>query len=530
MDRFCLVLTDELAGDDALARERLAEAFDMDAATFQEKVWQRVPLIIRRALDAPAAQAQLARLAALGATGMMYADETALIWLRREGRTLGPLPAASLSQMGREGDLWCHEGESEWRAFRAAGVVLPPPLLAPSAVVSARVRSARPRSSKRLLAWTGVAVLVALALMLWWQRRGPTRADERASRSGGALRAAATATDAFAAPAPDCPTTGVAPTSDEDRYLVTGGERALTGRWQRNGGTYVAEAITHAGTDCADARVQLYLFRDGGFVGPATPHGVDAKGGHFAAFTLVDPEHLTYTADAAASTQSRCERAGNTRPPAATTGATTLVREPQGWTIHMERPGDTFHQPRQAPRYPPDTHGHRHEGTVVIHVEVDKEGFPSMSRRRTSRIRSWIRRPSSPFAVDASIRHSRNRRTGQVFPAHALTPARRARTCASQALPGHAAQLQREGHTVAVRRDCAPMPRHRGAPRSAARHKAPGPDAAHRRACSCRAGSPANRTAVPASRRAAAGPGWPVRSRRRHRCDADSAEASPAPA
>lgn len=213
-----------------------------------------------------------------------------------------------------------------------------------------------------------------------------------------------------------CSDTGVAPKSDEDRLLVTGGTLMLTGRSQRKGGTYVVEASRHPAAACADSIVQLYLFRDGNLVGPATPNGLPSRSAHFQSFALVDPEHLRYVVADSTSAASRCTRTRSARP----VETTTLLHGSQGWTLRMDPYAGTSYQARQPSRYPLDAKGHRNEGQVVVHVSVDKDGFPAnLSIARPSQHRElneaaieYVRHscfdPGKP-SVDVPVNFSLNR-------------------------------------------------------------------------------------------------------------------------
>lgn len=169
-----------------------------------------------------------------------------------------------------------------------------------------------------------------------------------------------------------CADQGTPPLNDEDRFLVTDDRRKLTGRSQRKGNTYVTEATSRPAGGCADTTVQLYLFRDGGFVGPATPYSLPAKRARFESFLLVDPEHLRYVVADSAVRDSRCVRIHSRQPEF----TTTLIKGTRGWTLRMDFHATTSYQLRQPPRYPRDAHGHLNEGTVLVHVSVDKDGFP----------------------------------------------------------------------------------------------------------------------------------------------------------
>lgn len=392
MDTLCLVLTDHLANDDAATRARLAAAFEMDDATFLAKVWLRAPLIIRRGLDAETARQQLARLAALGATGEVLPDETLLLWLRRNERTLGPLPGSSLDRFARSGDRWCHEGSGDWQPYRAENTTLPPPL--PEATRSAPPplppSTRRPRR-RRAIAWMAAIAALVLLVVLWPHRSHPAP-SATVNYVPRPLQPMHAQTDATIG----CPGDAAPPGSDEDRFLVTGGERTLTGRAQRNGGTYVAEAISHPDTDCSNATVQLYLFRDGGFVGAATPENLPVRNVGFASFELPDPEHLRYAISPVDAGQSRCARSHSTSRFA----TSVLVKQSQGWMVRMDPSADVSYQARETVHYPLDTHGHRNAGKVLVHVDVDKDGFPT-----NVRITQGSSHPELDKAAVDSVRH-----------------------------------------------------------------------------------------------------------------------------
>lgn len=319
MNTFCLVLTGQL-NHPGEAGASLAEAFAMDPDSFRSKVWDRTPLIIRRALDEQVAAAQAARLDSLGAVAVVLPDAGDLAWLRRGKRTLGPLPAAAMAQFARAGDLWCRDGAGDWQPYPAASTPAPPPLPAAAALPPPLPSPAAARRPRRSLAWIGGILALVLVLVSVAWHAGQRTASAKPLTITYTPRPLQPMPDALAGQA-SCRDTGPAPANDEDRYLVTGGQRTLTGRSQRLGDTYVAEAISHAGADCSESTVQLYLFHQGGFVGPATPTGLAPAKAHFGAFTLVDAEHLRY----AISGQDGSEA----------DATSTLVKQPQGWIVRM---------------------------------------------------------------------------------------------------------------------------------------------------------------------------------------------------
>lgn len=332
METFCLVLADRLGTDDATTRSRLAAAFDMDEDSFREKIWCRAPLVIRRGLGAETAAAQAARLAALGAVCEIMPDAPPLLWLRREGRTRGPLPDAALERFAHAGDLWCRGDLGTWQPWPASIRAMPPPLPASVPSVPPMPVAEEPRRRSRTWAWIGGIALLVLLLVFWPRHDRPRAGNDTVAYVPRPLHPLAAST------VPSCRDEGAAPTGDEDRFLLTGGQRALTGRSQRNGDTYVAEATSHSGPDCADTTVQLYLFRSGGFVGPATPEALSMGTTRFASFELVDPEHLRYVVDDSGG------------PAAAATS--TLLKRADGWVIRTHRPvaAPTTTHERGSPR------------------------------------------------------------------------------------------------------------------------------------------------------------------------------------
>jgi hypothetical protein len=91
-----------------------------------------------------------------------------------------------------------------------------------------------------------------------------------------------------------CAARAAAPKNDEDRFLLTG-QRLLTGRAQRKGDTYVAEAAVSVSDNCQPSALQLYVFRHGVFLGPALDKAASLATTRLADFDLVDDQHLSVT-------------------------------------------------------------------------------------------------------------------------------------------------------------------------------------------------------------------------------------------
>ena len=357
MDQYCLVLTGRLLqgqNPDA-AHARMAEAFGMEGTDFRRRVFERAPLLIRRNLDLDAARAQAAQLEAMGVEAHAVPDDAPLVWLLRDGGIRGPLPESALARYALPGDQWCHDGGQQWFPWAppAVGTSLPPPLPsetasnhpAPVAPLPATPPPVPASSTARrsLLAWaigaTALAVLgliwhvlapisllvglVALLLMrrpeararawavaalligavglaLWLQRPlgppSPAVAQPYVPRPLQPLEFADDEEDVLtSADTGHCAATAPSPRGDEDRFLLTGGQRLLTGRAQRKGDTYVAEAVASFDRRCQPESVQLYVFRGGVFVGTALDGAVSAATAKLADFQLDDDQHLSVT-------------------------------------------------------------------------------------------------------------------------------------------------------------------------------------------------------------------------------------------
>jgi hypothetical protein len=69
----------------------------------------------------------------------------------------------------------------------------------------------------------------------------------------------------------------------------------LTGRAQRKGDTYVAEAAVSVDDKCQPSALQLYVFRNGVFVGTALEKAVSLATTRLTQFDLTDDQHLRVT-------------------------------------------------------------------------------------------------------------------------------------------------------------------------------------------------------------------------------------------
>jgi hypothetical protein len=367
MDHRCLVLSGRLLDgqDPAAVHARMAAAFGMELSGFRDRVFERAPLIIRRGLDAVAAEAQATQLRDMGVEADVWPDGDALVWLRRDQQIRGPLPQQALTRYARPGDQWCHDGGQNWFAWQATSddSTLPPPLpttqeagtptsrdfqgvppldagdeaasqpppLPASAPVST-TPAKTPLSSVAIIAalfgllallWhplAPIALLLALgallylhrrpllrgrayavaalllsgtALFLWMERPAPVPvAQPYVPRPLQPLSASAPASTAET-PA-QCVASAAAPQNDEDRFLLTG-QRLLTGRAQRKGDTYVAEAAVAVDSQCQPSALQLYVFHHGVFIGTALETAASLANTRLTQFDLTDDQHLRIT-------------------------------------------------------------------------------------------------------------------------------------------------------------------------------------------------------------------------------------------
>lgn len=148
----------------------------------------------------------------------------------------------------------------------------------------------RPVLRGRAVAVVALA-LSATALFLWMHRPAPTPvAEHYVPRPLKPLKQSAPGTVA----ATQCVAHTATPKNDEDRFLLTG-ERLLTGRAQRKGDTYVAEAAVSVDKQCQPNALQLYVFHNGVFIGTALDTAASEVNTRLTDFDLIDDQHLRVT-------------------------------------------------------------------------------------------------------------------------------------------------------------------------------------------------------------------------------------------
>ncbi|HET6431143.1 energy transducer TonB [Dyella sp.] len=368
MDTFCLVLAGDHLDHDAEASEsRLAAAFGMTPSAFRENVWQRAPLIIRRALDEATAVSQAGQLQQMGAAAAVHVDHGALIWLLRGERVLGPLPAAARAAYARAGDRWCHDGDASWQDLPSAS---PPPLPANAALLPPPLPGARPvRRRRSTLAWLGGLAAAVLLLALWAHHHASPPAPARRAVTYVPRPLQPMVADAPASTT-TCPA-GPAPTGEEDRFLLTGGERQLTGRAQRSTDAYVAEAVLQRDAQCQPSAVQLYVFRHGAFVGTAMDAPIDPRRTQLLDFSIDEQGQLGYRLRRCDGRSDRCDE-----PEAY---QARLQRGHGGWVVAYgaaDAPAAVEIISRPPPDYPAEAVRQRHEGTVLLLLTIDTDGLP----------------------------------------------------------------------------------------------------------------------------------------------------------
>lgn len=307
MDQYCLVLTGRLlpGHDPADAQARMAEAFGMEGTDFRKRVFEHAPLLIRRGLDLAAAQAQATQLDGMGVEAQPEPDDAPLVWLLRAGQVRGPLPETALARYAGPGDQWCHDGGQQWFPWSPSGAGdLPPPMPIDAAhPMPPPMPAARtPHRAARIPGWAIAAlVIAAVGLALWLYKPAPTSAPEQAQRyvprplQPLEFEDDDDASTITSANVGQCAATAPSPHGDEDRFLLTGGQRLLTGRAQRKGDTYVAEAAASFDRSCQPDSMQLYVFRSGVFIGTALENAVSAASAKLADFQLDDDQHLSVT-------------------------------------------------------------------------------------------------------------------------------------------------------------------------------------------------------------------------------------------
>ncbi|WP_266170630.1 hypothetical protein [Dyella subtropica] len=378
MDLYCLVLTGRLLDgqDPAAVHERMAGAFGMEGADFRQRVFERAPLLIRRGLEQAAAQAQAAQLEEMGVEAHVAPDDAPLVWLLRQGQLRGPLPQSVLSRYAEAGDQWCHDGGQQWFPWAPASTAhkasLPPPLPAthatatpppmpnqPSTAVSRWAIAAVCVSVLALLwpALASIALLLGLGTLLWLLRHPGTRGRGWAvtslligvvgltlwlhrplqpppaalvqqpyiPRPLQPLEAADDEDNTTVRPDTTHCAAAPGPRNDEDRFLLTGGQRLLTGRAQRKGDTYVAEAASGYDSACHPDNLQLYVFRSGVFIGTALENAASQATERLTDFELSDDQHLRVSLAACR------EKAGDCGAPS--TRQIEVLHEAGGWIV-----------------------------------------------------------------------------------------------------------------------------------------------------------------------------------------------------
>jgi TonB family protein len=379
MDTFCLVLTGRLAPgrDGAEAHAALAAAFDMDTASFLAKVWQRAPLIIRQALDADNASAQAGQLHELGAEASVLPDGGPRAWLLRDQHVLGPLPEPALASFARSGDRWCLDGAADWQPWpqpsRAEPTTATPPPLPIVRTLPPSLVSEPAPTRRRRLPWLVAGAVAILLLGLLWLRSTPSAPADSAQAQPYVPRPLQPL-PASAIPARSCAAVASAPAaSDEDRFLLTGGGRRLTGVAQRKGDTYVAEAVLGYDGSCQPDALQLYVFRAGVYVGTAFDQPLDPRSARLSHVQLLDDRQLQYSLASCPAHSSDCGPATDFK----------LQLQPGagGWILGYPGSGGSPAATMQIidrppPRYPAEAIRQRHEGTVLLVLSVDADGRP----------------------------------------------------------------------------------------------------------------------------------------------------------
>lgn len=138
-------------------------------------------------------------------------------------------------------------------------------------------------------------MLSATALFLWMEQPTPVTASVPPPYVARPLKPLVPSERAAVAESPpQCKALVASPKNDEDRFLLTG-QRLLTGRAQRKGDTYVAEAAVSVNEQCQPSALQLYVFRNGVFIGTALEAAAIPATTRLTDFSLTDDQHLRIT-------------------------------------------------------------------------------------------------------------------------------------------------------------------------------------------------------------------------------------------
>lgn len=385
MQTFCLVLSGRPVDGRPVpeSESALAAAFGMDRDGFRERVWQRAPLIVRQGLDEGEAAAQSNHLRSLGAQVQVLPENHPLLWLLRDGRVLGPLPDGALAQFAQAGDRWSVDGSEDWRDVPAAAGTSPPPLpiaralrtsdtssrsSAPSTPTTPPPLAGGPAGARRRpLLWLGAAAIVLLVGAVWLFQSAAPEPDPTQAHVYTPRPLQPLAPSPHSASATHCDGPAVAPANDEDRFLITGGERQLSGVSQRSGDTYVAEAILGFDAQCRPDAVQLYAFRSGVLIGPLLYSPMDPRSSRLDNLQLSEDGTAHFTlAQCAPST-------GDCAAPVQYSAHVNGVND--GVSFTTEHPGSGIEIiSRPPPSYPASAIRQRHEGTVMLRITVDGSG------------------------------------------------------------------------------------------------------------------------------------------------------------
>jgi len=127
MTGYCVIISGRLPGDkdDAAVWAPIATAFKLSDERFKAHVLARLPMVVKKNIDEPAARSMVEQLRASLVDATAEPDHTDHVNLVRDGRECGPLPFPSLSKFARHGERYRSVGSSDWKTWNGDSSATP---------------------------------------------------------------------------------------------------------------------------------------------------------------------------------------------------------------------------------------------------------------------------------------------------------------------------------------------------------------------------------------------------------------------
>lgn len=138
MSDFCVVLVGS-AGQERTDWDfwaPVASAFKLSAAEFEQRVLKSMPLVVKRALNEPAAAHMAQRLRSRGVDARVHPDDPQQVYFKRGGVTRGPLPYCVLDLFIYEGERYLLRGDAEWQVWSHPATIDDEFFFPPSSIMS----------------------------------------------------------------------------------------------------------------------------------------------------------------------------------------------------------------------------------------------------------------------------------------------------------------------------------------------------------------------------------------------------------